>query len=103
MEAYYAVIFTSQRSDKDPAGYEEMSRQMVLLAQEQSGFIGVESVRDNNGAGITVSYWQDKAAIKSWKNQADHLIAQKTGKSDWYTYYKVRVAVVEREYQFNQL
>lgn len=94
---YYAVIFTSTRTAVDE-GYAEMATQMVELAQQQEGFLGVESAR--NDIGITVSYWRDLESIKNWKNQLDHLQAQAKGKSTWYENYTVRIALVEREYSF---
>lgn len=50
---YFAVIFTSTRTEGDN-GYSEMAQRMVELAQEQLGFLGVESAREE--VGITVSY-----------------------------------------------
>lgn len=55
---YYAVIFTSVRTEGEDQGYGKMAEQMVELAKQQPGFLGVESVRDANGFGITVSYWE---------------------------------------------
>ncbi|MCW5909094.1 MAG: antibiotic biosynthesis monooxygenase [Chitinophagales bacterium] len=94
---YYAVIFTSVRTDVD-VGYSDMAEQMLALAAQQQGFMGVESAR--NETGITVSYWKDLESIKQWKQQADHQLAQQLGKEKWYSYYKVRICKVEREYEF---
>lgn len=94
---YYAVIFTSTRS-KIEEGYAEMAEKMEQLAKQQPGFIGVESAR--NEIGITVSYWKSLEAIKNWKMNLDHLDAQQKGRSAWYKNYKVRIAKVEREYEF---
>ena len=94
---YYAVIFTSVKT-KDTEGYDEMAMKMVALAQQQEGFLGVESAR--NELGITVSYWKDLKAIENWKQNLDHLDAQAKGKSKWYKNYIVRIALVEREYRF---
>jgi len=94
---YYAVIFTSTRTAVDD-GYSEIATKMVELAQQQEGFLGVESAR--NDIGITVSYWRDLDSIKNWKNQLDHLEAQQKGQSTWYLNYTVRIALVEREYNF---
>ena len=52
---YYAVIFTSFKSNMDE-GYTEMALKMAQLAQQQPGYLGHESARD--GIGITVSYWK---------------------------------------------
>ena len=94
---YYAVIFTAQRAEGDH-GYGAMADQMVKLAAAQPGYLGVESTRDEAGLGITVSYWQDEASLVAWKDQAQHLLAQKLGKTRWYSYYTLRVAKVERAY-----
>lgn len=92
---YYAVIFTSLLSDQTE-GYEEMANRMLALAKEQTGFLGVESARE--GLGITVSYWQDLEAIKRWKADSEHLLAQHYGKTKWYSAYRTRICKVEREY-----
>ena len=95
---YYAVIFTSTRTDGDN-GYNEMATLMESLAQKQGGFIGMDTAK--NEVGITVSYWETLDAIKSWKQQSDHLFAQQKGIKDWYKWYNVRICKVEREYEFN--
>jgi heme-degrading monooxygenase HmoA len=95
---YYAVIFTSQRSVADDAGYGTMAEAMDALARRQPGFLGVESARGADRVGITVSYWQNEAAILAWKRVADHLAAQRIGRERWYADYTLRVARVERSY-----
>jgi len=97
---YYAVIFTSVRTDIDD-GYSEISDLMINLAGRQEGFLGVESAR--NEIGITVSYWKDLESIRKWKLNTQHLIAQERGKSDWYKHYKTRISLVERDYSFDKI
>jgi len=99
---YFAVIFSSQRRDADP-GYATMAHRMVELASQQPGFLGVESARDADGFGITVSYWSSEAAIRRWKADAEHLAAQRQGQSTWYAHYKVRIAKVERAYALDSM
>lgn len=94
---YYAVIFTSTRTEVE-AGYAEMATKMVELAKAQPGYIGMESARSE--IGITVSYWESLEAIKNWKANMEHLEAQQKGRTTWYKNYKVRIAKVEREYEF---
>lgn len=93
---YYAVIFTSIRTEVDN-GYADMSKRMVDLAQQQPGYLGHESARD--GIGITVSYWESPEAIRNWKMNTEHLLAQQYGKEKWYSHYKVRICKVERDYE----
>ena len=96
---YYAVIFTSIRTEGDN-GYPEMADTMVELASKQKGFLGVESARED--LGITVSYWEDLDSIKKWKENTEHSIARKKGRTDWYQSFKTRIAKVERDYEFEK-
>ena len=97
---YYAVIFTSVRTDHHQ-GYDDMAARMAELASKQPGYLGVESAR--NEVGITVSYWKDLESIKAWKADVEHLVAQKTGRSEWYARYTTRIARVERDYRFENM
>lgn len=94
---YYAVIFSSRRTAGDN-GYGEMAARMVELAAQQPGFIGIESVRDVDGFGITISYWMSPEAIAAWKADVEHCAAQEMGRSAWYEHYEIRIAKVERAY-----
>lgn len=97
---YYAVIFTSIRTDEDNE-YGNMAEQMVELAKQQDGFLGVESAR--NEIGITVSYWRDLDSIKKWKENSEHKIARDNGRKMWYKSFKTRIAKVESDYDFHKL
>ena len=97
---YYAVIFTSLKTGDDE-GYNATSDLMIRLAKEQPGYLGYESARQD--IGITVSYWKNLEAIKLWKLQTDHIIAQRNGQKRWYEIYKVRICCVERDYSFNKI
>ncbi len=94
---YYAVIFSSIQT-KDIAGYNETAHRMLKLAEEQQGFLGVESARET--LGITVSYWTDLTSINLWKENTEHLFAQEKGKGQWYKSFKTRIALVEKDYEF---
>lgn len=94
---YYAVIFTNIRKDGDK-GYSDMADAMVSLASKQKGYLGHESARED--LGITVSYWESLEAIRNWKQQTDHLLAQRYGREKWYSSYKTRIAFVERDYGY---
>jgi len=96
---YYAVIFTSTQTD-DTEDYSEMAEKMETLARHQEGFIGIESAR--NTIGITVSYWESLEAIKNWKANTEHLLAQQKGREQWYNWYNVKICKVEREYEYEK-
>jgi heme-degrading monooxygenase HmoA len=97
---YYAVIFTSIRTDEEN-GYGIMAEKMVEIAKQQDGFLGIESAR--NELGITVSYWRDLDSIRKWKEHSEHKIAQNLGKEKWYAAFKTRIAKVDFDYDFHKL
>lgn len=95
---YYAVIFSSiKKETADEDGYQALAKQMEELAMQQPGYIGHESAR--NEIGITISYWESLDAIKNWKQQSDHLLVQQMGRERFYSWYKVRICTIEREYE----
>ncbi|MBI1226504.1 MAG: antibiotic biosynthesis monooxygenase [Bacteroidetes bacterium] len=96
---YYAVIFSSLRTDV-AEGYGDTAERMLELAAEQPGYLGVEGVRE--GLGITISYWESLEAIRHWKQNTEHLLAQQKGRTDWYSAYKTRICKVERDYGFEK-
>jgi heme-degrading monooxygenase HmoA len=96
---YYAVIFTSIRTEDDNA-YAETATRMEELAKEQEGFLGIEAARES--VGITVSYWKDLESIKNWHAHAEHKLAQAKGYEIWYQSFTTRVCKVERDYEFEK-
>ncbi len=96
---YYAVIFSSLRAGENEA-YATTAARMVELAQQQPGFLGIESARDT--VGITVSYWDSEDAIRAWHANAEHQLAQHEGYRVFYQSFRLRVAKVERDYGFEK-
>lgn len=92
----YVVVFISQRAEGDK-GYGEMAERMVAGVEKFNGYLGSESVRDAQGLGITVSYWQCLDDIARWKADAEHQQAQRLGKTDWYQHFRLTVARVEKD------
>ena len=97
---YIAVIFTNIYKAEPDDGYAQTAEAMVELAAKQDGYLGIESVRDTQGTGITISYWRDEDSIIKWKAVAEHQTAQKAGMKKWYQAYTTRIATISRDYSF---
>ena len=95
---YYAVIFTSIRTDIEDYEYKKMALKMEEEVKLANGFLGMESARD--AIGITISYWKDLESIRAWKAHTEHQKAQQNGISKWYSAFKTRICQVERDYEF---
>ncbi len=98
---YYAVIFSSLKTEIDPA-YADAAMRMVQLAAQQPGYLGVEHAAGADGFGITVSYWASLEAIAAWRAHAEHAVVQQQGRAHWYDHYELRVARVERGASFER-
>jgi heme-degrading monooxygenase HmoA len=98
---YYAVVFTSVRTAGEN-GYGDRAEQMLTLAADQPGFLGVDSARGADGLGITVSYRRDEESIAGWRSHVDHTLTRAHGREHWYEPFAVHVAKVERAYGFSR-
>lgn len=94
---YYTVIFSSIRTEVEE-GYTELNDELWLDAQKLDGFIGADSVRKDDGEGITTLYFKDMETIHQWAKYQKHIRAKELGKEKWYKDYKVRIGKIEREY-----
>jgi heme-degrading monooxygenase HmoA len=95
---YYAVIFSSQRSDADAEGYDRTATRMAELVRDQPGFLGFESTRGADGFGITVAYFDSERSIRAWREHAEHRVARDLGHRRWYRRFEQRIAIVQRAY-----
>ncbi|MER6210217.1 antibiotic biosynthesis monooxygenase [Streptomyces sp. NPDC001642] len=91
---YYAVVFTSLRTEGDN-GYGETADRMGELVKGIPGFLGEDSARVPGGLGITVAYFRDLAGIEAWRAHAEHRAAKEYGREHWYERYSLHIAKVE--------
>ena len=92
----YAVIFEAQINQLDESYFATAAR-MRELATSNYGCVEFTSATEGDKE-IAISYWQSFADIQNWKQDAEHLQAQKMGKERWYKNYTVRVVEVIRSY-----
>ncbi|MBB5986260.1 antibiotic biosynthesis monooxygenase family protein [Sphingobium lignivorans] len=97
-----AVIFVSQRTEADEAGYERAGAAMAALAARQPGYLGMDSARGADGLGITVSYWADEASARAWRAHAEHAATRDVGRARWYDSYRMIATRVTRAYDWHR-
>lgn len=86
----------------DDDGYAAAATAMDRLAQTQPGYVGIDSVRDAGGLGITVSYWADDTAATAWRDNAEHAAIREKGRNIWYDAYSLHVTAVTRSYDWRK-
>jgi len=96
------VLFRSRLTPEAANGYGAMAEQMSKLARSSPGFIAEKGFVAEDGERLTVVWWENEETLKQWRNNAEHLIGQKTGREKWYEYYKLEVAQVVRTNNFER-
>ena len=101
---YYAAIFTSIRTDNEPAdtpdGYERTAAHLSRLVREVPGFLGEDAARTPGGLSVSVAYFRDLAGIEQWRDHPAHLAAKRRGRERWYEQYSLHIARVEHAHVF---
>jgi len=94
----FVVIFKAKTGIQG-LQYGETVERMRQLAFEKYGCLDFVSATEGE-LEIAISYWENEEAIRRWKSDAEHAIAQELGKSKWYESYTVQVAEIKREYKY---
>ncbi len=96
----FVVIFTSLLQLENQEEYNAYADQMEALVKAQKGYLGHLSFRNEEGLGLTLSYWENEEAILRWKREAVHQKAQEAGKNKFYLNYTLEIAQIKRAYSF---
>ena len=95
-----AVIFEVHPADGKMEHYLDIAGRMRPMLEEVPGFISVErfqSLTDPTKL-LSLSFFEDEAAIVRWRNLAAHREAQSAGRGGVFDDYRLRVAGVIRDY-----
>ncbi|HEV3139718.1 MAG TPA: antibiotic biosynthesis monooxygenase [Vicinamibacterales bacterium] len=95
------VLFRSKLREP-AAGYSAMAEEMEELARTMPGFVEVKAYQSADGERLTVVWWENEETLKQWRDHARHRVAQRTGRAEWYEYYKMDVAQVVRTSSFDR-
>jgi heme-degrading monooxygenase HmoA len=96
------ILFRSKLTPEAGEDYNAMSAEMQSLVQENPGFVDVKYYKSEDGERLTVVWFKDKETLRAWRELPRHREAQSTGRKQWYEYYKMDVATVERTTAFER-
>jgi heme-degrading monooxygenase HmoA len=97
MQGKYAVIFASTKHNKDEE-YLERDNELMALAETQPGYLGYESLANDNKS-IFISYWENREAVDAWRDNMKHLAAKKDV-AKWYSRYLSQICVIESSHEW---
>ena len=95
-----AVIFEVEPADGKKADYLDVAAAMRPMVEEVEGFISVERFQSltNPEKLLSLSFFEDEAAVERWRALAAHRGAQTKGRKGLFAGYRLRVASVLRDY-----
>ena len=95
-----AVIFEVWPAEGRADEYFDLAAELRSSLVEFDGFVSVErfrSLTDPNKL-LSLSFWRDEDAVKSWRNQENHRHSQAKGRGGVFADYRLRIASVIRDY-----
>ncbi|MEC3862883.1 antibiotic biosynthesis monooxygenase [Mesobacterium sp. TK19101] len=94
------VIFEVEPADGKTEAYLDMAARMRPLVEEIEGFISVERFESltNPGKLLSLSFFEDEAALERWRQLEAHRKAQSAGRNSLFADYRLRVVSVMRDY-----
>jgi heme-degrading monooxygenase HmoA len=99
-----AVIFEVWPASGRKNDYLEIATALRADLTAIDGFLSVErfqSLSDPNKL-LSLSFWRDEAAVKSWRNHAKHRESQAKGRAGIFDDYRLRIAATIRDYGMNE-
>ena len=95
-----AVIFEVEPKEGRRAAYLDHAAGMRDMLDGLEGFISVERFESLTTPGklLSLSFWEDEAALDRWRNRPRHRTAQRMGREVMFEDYRLRIAGVIRDY-----
>ncbi|WP_455820673.1 antibiotic biosynthesis monooxygenase family protein [Pseudomonas cerasi] len=95
-----AVLFEAEIHPEHQARYLQLAVDLKPLLADIPGFINIERFRNlaDEGKILSLSWWQDENAVLAWKRNIHHQAAQQEGRESIFSFYRIRIAQVLREY-----
>lgn len=98
-----AVLFEVVPKANRVSAYFELAESLSSSLSKIEGFISIERFQSLSETAkyLSLSWWENEAAIEQWKANLAHQAAQTKGKEELFSYFRIRVAQVVRDYDFS--
>jgi len=95
-----AVIFEVWPTEGRAVEYFDLAAALREDLVKIDGFISIERFESltTKGKYLSLSFWRDEEAVRTWRNLEKHRKAQAMGRGGVFADYRLRVAAVMRDY-----
>lgn len=95
-----AVLFEAEALPEAQERYLQLAAELKPLLSDTPGFISIERFQSLSTPGriLSLSWWEDEESVAGWKRNVMHQAAQKEGKKSIFSFYRIRIASMLRDY-----
>jgi len=95
-----AVIFEVRPHPDTTRAYLDAAERLRPSLARVDGFLSIERFESLTEPGkiLSLSFWRDEEAVRTWRNVEEHRRAQSAGREAIFEDYRLRVARVLRDY-----
>ena len=95
-----AVIFEVWPAEGRAGEYFDLAASLRADLERIDGFISIERFESlvTKGKYLSLSFWRDEEAVRTWRGLQPHRKAQMKGRGGIFADYRLRVASVVRDY-----
>ncbi len=93
------VIVVFRFHAKPEANLEELgglAARMAGLVSETPGFVSVKDFSSQDGESVVVAEFESLEAVDAWKAHPEHVAAQRRGREEFFSDYRVQVCSLIR-------
>ncbi|PKH89009.1 antibiotic biosynthesis monooxygenase family protein [Colwellia sp. Bg11-28] len=94
------VIFEVTPTLEGKSEYFKIANELKAILSEVNGYISIERFQSLSDPDtfLSLSFWENETAIKQWRENFEHKIAQEKGKKEIFLHYRIRVGHIIRDY-----
>jgi heme-degrading monooxygenase HmoA len=98
-----AVVFELVPREGCRQTYLDIAASLYERVRAIDGFVSIERFQSLSDPRklLSLSFWRDEAAVERWRTVEAHRAAQRRGRASLFEDYRLRVAVVSRDYGMN--
>jgi heme-degrading monooxygenase HmoA len=94
------TVFRNRLRDENVAEYQTWIGRISALAKTMPGYVSHKTFTADDGERVTIVEFESEEAQRGWAKNAEHVTAQRKGRSDFYSEYRIQVCNVVRDSAF---
>ena len=91
------TVFRSRLKPEARVAYDPLAAHMSELAREMPGYISHKIFTAEDGERVTIVEFENWETHRAWGDHPEHRAAQRQGRAEFYSEYKLQVCEIRRQ------